>query len=130
MKKLSSCSSASKRKPKRCADLLHPLMIQADHPLPQTFLRDGHRVVQIYRASALHPVIHIQDHLRRHISDCRSNGGHGYGRQMGNGAVAREYENWPLLVRLRKLAEMNITPIQSSGQAAVSQGRYSSRRCG
>ena len=77
MKKLSSCSSASKRKPKRCADLLHPLMIQADHPLPQTFLRDGHRVVQIHRASALHPVVDIQYHFRRDVSDGRGDGGHG-----------------------------------------------------
>ena len=119
------------REPHSGADLLHPLSTQAGQALTQSLLRDRDRFVQIYCASTLHPVGDIQDHLRRHVSHRGGNWCHGYARKMADGAIASEYQNRSLLVRRRKLAKVNITAVQSSGQAAVSsQGRYSSLRWG
>ena len=125
------CSGTTKREPQCCTDLLHPFRTQAGDTLAQTFLGHGYSVMQVYRASALHPIIDIQYHLGRHVSDCRGDRGYRCTREMANRAIASEYEYRPPLVRRRESAKMNITAVQSSGQAAASsQGRYSSVRCG
>jgi hypothetical protein len=106
-----SRSAASKREPQHCANLLHPFGSQASDTLAQAFLRDGNGIVEVYRASVLHPVIHIQCHRRWHVPDRGGNWRHGYSREMSNGAIASENENRSLLVRLCKSAKVNISTV-------------------
>lgn len=122
-------SGTAKREPKCCTHLLHPLITQAGDALAQALLGHSYGIVQVYRAPALHPVVYVQNDLRRHVTDRGGYRGYRYSRKVAYHAVASEYQDWPLLVRRRELANVNVTAVQSSGQAAASsQRRYSSAR--
>jgi hypothetical protein len=124
-------SAAPKREPQSHADLLHPRPAQTSDALAQPLLRNRDCVVEVYRAWTLHSILHIQSHFRRYVPDSRCDRSYGYCGKMANGAIASQNQNWPLFVGRRKQAQVNVSAVQSSGQAAApSQGRYSSTRCG
>ena len=99
---------------------MHPSGAEADDAPPQTFLRDGHSVVQIDRTASFHSVADIQDHFRRYAANRRRNRRHGHSRQMAHRAVARQDKNRPLLIGRREPAKADISTAQSSGQAEAS----------
>ncbi len=110
---------------------MHPLGTQGRNALAQTILRNRDSIMQVYGASILHTVVDIQNDLRRHITDGRSNRRHCHGRKIAERGVAGEHENRPLLVGGSQAAEVNIAAVQSFGQAAASsQERDSSDCCG
>ena len=110
------CLTASEREPQRCADFLHPSAAEAGYTLAQSCPRDGDCVVQVHGATAFHPVVQIQYHLRRHVSNCGGDGRHGHGGKMADGAVASEHENRQLLAGRRKSAKVNIAAAQWGGR--------------
>jgi hypothetical protein len=120
LKCLAKASATTKGEPKSEADFVHAIVPEAADSPAETLPRDRDRVVQIYGAPALHPVVHVQDHFRGHVPDGGSDGRDGHGGKVAQGAVARENKNRALLVRRREPAKANIAAVQSSGQAAAS----------
>lgn len=82
-------SLAPQREPQGGADLLHPFGAQSRDTFTKTLLRDRNSIMKIYRASVFHPVVLIQDHLRRNASDSGSDRSHGYSRKMTDCTFAR-----------------------------------------
>ena len=84
-------------------------------------------MVQIDRAQRLHTILFVQDDLGRHTADRGGDRRDSDGGQICDGAVARQYEHRPFLVRRRKLVQTHVPSGYSAGHAAsASQMRESS----
>src|ERR1035437_4672654 len=92
------------------ADLLHSRRSEASHTLTQTLLRHGYRVVQIYRARALHAIFLTQPHFRGDPSNAGRDRRDRCRGQVPKGTVAGQYYDWPGFVRRSKPVEPNVAP--------------------
>jgi hypothetical protein len=67
--------------------------------------------VKIDGAGPFHAILHIENDLGRDIPNGGSDRRDGYGREMANKALPGKQKNRPLLIRLGKSAEVNISAI-------------------
>src|SRR5258706_6497431 len=113
----SRCRAAQSKAQGR-ANLIHPPGAEPRHPPSQSPLRNGHRVVKIYRAAALHAIVFVEHDLRWHSANGGCYRGDGGGGQVPDGALASEDQHWTLFIRSVELVKPYVTSGYFSGHAA------------
>src|SRR5262245_8104635 len=82
-----------------CTDFRHSERTELCNPLSQAILSDGDDIVQIYGTVRFHAIILSEQNLGRHTANRGSDRRHCNRRQIRQGAVARENDDRPFLVR-------------------------------
>jgi len=117
---------APEREAQSGADFPHSQRAQLRNPSAQSILRNGDRIVQVYRTRRFHAIFFAQDYLGGHVTDRGRYRSNGDTREIRDSAVAGQHEHGAFLVWRSELVESDVPSGYSAGHAAsASQPRDS-----
>lgn len=113
-----------------CTNFRHSERTELCDPPSQAILSHGHDIVQIYGTVRFHAIVLREENLGRHSANRGRDRRHRNSGKIRHGAVARENDNRPFLVRWSEFVKPNVTSAYSAGHtASASHLLASSRDC-